>query len=872
MQNRIKIYVLFIVCSALLPIRLFGTHNRAGEITYRHISGYTYEITVTTYTYTKSQANRDRLTVNWGDGTSEEVMITSRTLLPNDYFYNTYVTQHTFPGSGVYQILMEDPNRNDGIKNIPNSVNTVFSIQTNMLISPFTGTNSTPVLLNPPIDKAAKNHIFIHNPAAYDPDGDSISYELTPCTADGGRAIDGYIVPPASDTVFINQTIGDLTWITPIDTGAYNIALHVDEWRNGMRIGRISRDMQINVYETDNNPPVNGPLVNYCVESGDTIKIDVSATDADNDPIKLYMVGKPISDETATFSVTESGQGYSKGILSWATTCDDARQQPYTFVFKSQDVSNDISLVDITSFSIRVIHSSPENLVALPGTDSIRLQWSPSRCGVPAGYKIYRKIGSYNFVHDSCEFGVPAYTGYELLDNVQGQFHNYYTDDNLGDGLVPGFDYCYMVTAYYADQAESFASEEVCTTLVPGTPPILQVSVLSDNETTGSILVSWAVPRYADTLGTGPFRYEIYRQKPGETGLTLVSTIPTSDFKDTTFTDQNINTLIFPYVYDVKLVYQDALGKWTELPGSETASSLYLNMVGSDNTVTLQINKRAPWLNYEFDVFRKNEETQQFDSIATVYQPEYSDEGLKNGVPYTYRARSLGKRPIYNSDYFVKNISHINIAEAVDTLPPCAPLLKAVSICDSAYNELTWTSPESVCGDDDIILYQIYYKPSADDDFQLIATQLPPDTTYTHNDNLESLAAIYGISAVDSFNNVSPINVYTIDSCLMFSLPNVFSPGNDGINDLYKSWNLGGFIKHVDMKIYNRFGQLIFETQDPYIKWDGYNQASKKLVPTGVYYYICDVFEPRLTGEKHYSLKGFIHVFSGEKNTQAGSE
>ena len=86
------------------------------------------------------------------------------------------------------------------LKNIPNSVNVVFSISTILNVNPAMGRNSTPVLLNPPYDKAAYGHVFIHNPAAFDPDGDSLSYALTVCTREDGKPIENYTFPPATDT------------------------------------------------------------------------------------------------------------------------------------------------------------------------------------------------------------------------------------------------------------------------------------------------------------------------------------------------------------------------------------------------------------------------------------------------------------------------------------------------------------------------------------------------------------------------------------------------------------------------------------------------------------------------------------------------
>ncbi len=848
----------------------FATHNRAGEITYRHITGFTFEFTITTYTYTLSLANREFLDINWGDGTSQRVNILKPIVyLPNNYQKNVYKAQHTFPSTGVYEVLMEDPNRNLGVKNIPNSVNTIFSIKTTVLIAPFTGTNSTPILLNPPIDNAALHHLFTHNPAAYDPDGDSLSYEFTACTAESGLPIQGYTLPPASDTIKLDPVNGNLTWSTPVDTGIYNIAMYVDEWRDGIRIGRIARDMQINVYNTDNNPPVNSPIQNYCVEAGDTVEFIFTVTDADGDPIKVFMTGGPLMDSTAWFELLEGSAGFVKYKFTWITNCNHAQQQPHNIILKSQDeVIDDISLVDISNFFIRVVHNAPENIELKPGTDTIQLSWDRTNCGVSAGYKIYRRVGTSGFIPDSCENGVPAYTGYELLDYVNGYTNTSYTDDNHGFGLVPGFDYCYMITAFYFDNAESFASTEVCTTLVAGTPPMLEVSVLQNDADTGSIKVSWAVPQGVDTLDDGPFRYEVYRRIEGETSYNKIATIPTADLSDTTYYDQNINTLIYPYFYSVKVLFEDG-GNWIEVPGSETASSLYLNLRGADNQITVEMNKRAPWLNYDYHVFRKPAENDIFDSIGRTDKPQYIDRPLPNLVPYTYKARSLGTRPLYGKDYYIENLSHINTGEAIDSVPPCPPKLEVVSVCDSSYNELTWTSPFSLCGTDDVVEYQIFHKSTLEGEFQLIATQQPPDTTFRHSETLESLAAVYGITAVDSFANVSNMDIVVIDTCQMFDLANVFSPNGDGVNDIYTSLNEGGFVKNVDMKIYNRYGALVYATTNPDIEWDGYHKETKKIVTSGVYYYICDVYEPRITGLVHKTLKGFIHVFSGDQNTSA---
>ena len=51
-------------------------------------------------------------------------------------------------------------------------------------------------------------------------------------------------------------------------------------------------------------------------------------------------------------------------------------------------------------------------------------------------------------------------------------------------------------------------------------------------------------------------------------------------------------------------------------------------------------------------------------------------------------------------------------------------------------------------------------------------------------------------------------------------IPNAFSPNNDGVND--KFWARGRYIRSVDMQIFNRWGELIFDgSGDEFLNWDG---------------------------------------------------
>jgi gliding motility-associated-like protein len=852
----------------LVSLNTMATHNRAGEITIKLISGYTYEVTVTTFTYTQSAANRSQLTVDWGDNSSSIAPLVSRTVLPNYYYHNIYTAKHTFPGPGIYQILMQDPNRNFGIVNIPNSVNVVFSIKTTMIISPEIGNNNTPVLLNFPIDKAALHHIFIHNPSAYDPDGDSLSYKLTVCTGQDGKPISGYVLPVFTDTFYVDPVVGDLVWNTPDDTGKYNVAMNIEEWRKGVKIGNITRDMQIQVYNTKNNPPVNPPLHNFCVKAGALIEFQMTTTDADLDSVKQKMTGGPfvVSSSPATFTKVASGRGFSTSTFTWQTTCDHIRNQPYQVTLKSEDVSRDISLVDIDNFSIKVLAPAPENLQAVATSTEIDLTWNQSNCGAVAGYQIYRREGSYVFSPDSCENGVPLSTGFRKIATVDGKSNIAYTDDNDGEGLVQGIQYCYLVTAYYADGGESFASNEACNSLVPGFPAILNVSVTDINEISGSIFVAWARPRNFDTLtAPGPYVFKIFRsmsQNPVD--FVLIDSIPSETLNDTTYLDNPLNTIVYPYYYTVKMFNNTPGNRFEMKPGeSEIASSLYIDIVPGDNQLSLDIRKKAPWINDSYVIYRQNTSL-GFDSIATTQVNKYVDTGLKNGVTYCYQVKSIGWRPIEGVTYNNANYSHENCGKAVDVTPPCAPILNVVSRCDSFINILTWTNPNRTCSND-IIRYNIYYSPDINSvPDSLTSTFSAVDTFFIHRmSEGVLLSGCYAVTAVDSFENESPSSArICVDQCIMYQLPNVFTPNDDNINDKFVSSNLNNVVQKVDMKIFNRYGQIVYETNDPAINWSGKYKNTNNKVPSGVYYYICDVYEPRISGTEIRTLVGFIHVYA----------
>jgi len=851
----------------LLPLQVRATHNRAGEITYQQISELTYRITVITYTSTGPEpvADRPKLEVQFGDGTSVEVPRIEEVYLPDYYKRNKYVWEHTYPGPGTYQIVVEDPNRNRNVKNIPNSVNVVFSIKTILVIDPAIGNNSTPVLLNPPIDKAALNYTFIHNPAAYDPDGDSLSYKLAICTAEGGKEIEGYTFPPFSDSLVVDERTGDLIWAAPTEVGKYNVAMTIEEWRSGVKIGKIQRDMQIEVYETENKPPVIEGIGRFCVLAGNKLTTSITATDPNGDSINLTASGGPLSldNNPALFRQLTSVPGRATGSLRWSTDCSLVRKQPYLIIIKAKDLNSELQLVDSKNIEVYVNCPKVENLAVNPSSSSITLTWNPCECANAAGYKVYRKEESTVFEPGECETGLSPEWGYDLVAQIRGHASTTFVDNNNDRGLEQATDYYYRVVAFFDDGAESFTSDEASARLVRGFPLFTKVSIVNTDTENGRIDLAWMKPSDEQIAGyNGPFSYKIYRSE-GMFGQNKVEIDSLPGLNDTVYTDINLNTASMQWSYTLELWNREP-GKWQRIGEAQIASSLFMSLIPYHKSLKITWKKNVPWQNGQYLIYRGSGTSE--DSIGHTSGLEFIDRGLQEGTSYCYRIKSIGGY----SDLGIaglENYSQRQCAVPVDSVPPCAPILSVRSVCDSLGNSLDWNNVNDSCSTD-AAFYRVYYRNTLEGEMIRLDSVSPADkTSYWHYPE-KTMAGCYAVSAVDSLGNESPMsNIVCVDECINYSLPNVFTPNGDGINDFLKP-NPYNRVEKINLKIFSRWNTLVFQTEDPEINWDGKHMNSRRTVPPGVYYYVCEVFEQRLTGIVPRYLTGFIHIIYSDGSGQ----
>ncbi len=93
----------------------------------------------------------------------------------------------------------------------------------------------------------------------------------------------------------------------------------------------------------------------------------------------------------------------------------------------------------------------------------------------------------------------------------------------------------------------------------------------------------------------------------------------------------------------------------------------------------------------------------------------------------------------------------------------------------------------------------------------------------------------------------------SISDPALTNLPNIFTPNDDHINDLFVVNSNG--ITTMTLEIFNRAGELIYKNQSKIVTWDGRTMSGSE-APTGIYYYI-------LTSEdNHYDVvKNKIYLF-----------
>jgi gliding motility-associated-like protein len=123
-----------------------------------------------------------------------------------------------------------------------------------------------------------------------------------------------------------------------------------------------------------------------------------------------------------------------------------------------------------------------------------------------------------------------------------------------------------------------------------------------------------------------------------------------------------------------------------------------------------------------------------------------------------------------------------------------------------------------------------------------------PDNTVTYTPDLDYFGADELTYRVCSQYGQCSEAVVSIDVKIdKFRIPEGFSPDGDGINDRFEIIGIEIF-NQVKIRIYNRWGNLVYQSERYQNDWDGKSNASMAIgstLPTGTYYYTIEIVDTK---------------------------
>ena len=241
---------LFIVLLFGIAFSAKGDHYYGGYITYKHLGGYKYEVTVVTYADNdKVNSDRDSIDVIWGDGTKEYIQRINNvgngeTVFPG-IKKNIYQGIHTYSDFGNYQLVFIDDFRPLDIDNIAEGKSGSTLLYFDAIIPVHdTATyckNNAPSFLTEPYMYGLEMQNFQLSLTHYDIDGDSLAFKLIKPKVRNSESVPGYDYP---DGVELDGKSGLFSWEDAED-GRYVFAYEIEEYRNGQLIGTSIADFPV---------------------------------------------------------------------------------------------------------------------------------------------------------------------------------------------------------------------------------------------------------------------------------------------------------------------------------------------------------------------------------------------------------------------------------------------------------------------------------------------------------------------------------------------------------------------------------------------------------------------------------------------------
>ncbi len=273
-------------------------------------------------------------------------------------------------GNGKYRFYANECCRNNAILNLTQKTSMIIHCEytyDNM------SANQSPRYLAIPVFFGPVNTPWVYNPLPFDPDADSIAWQIdTPvCAANQATGAytycGGYTTPSAAVTgpFTLNNVTGQLDW-TPDLQGNFVASFIVTEYRNGIEIGNSIRDMQYIVTPDSIGGrrvaipefvPITGFGVNNQNTSssynyqyyypGSPLTFTIGAMDQNNnDVLTMTAFSNLLNTNAATFTYSPTGNGNMvNGTFSWTPNANETRDQMIVIRANDGSYSKDFTII-----------------------------------------------------------------------------------------------------------------------------------------------------------------------------------------------------------------------------------------------------------------------------------------------------------------------------------------------------------------------------------------------------------------------------------------------------------------------------------------------------------------------------------------------
>jgi hypothetical protein len=360
-----------ILAIIFLNFQIFATHLMGGEIIVHNDQLGQHEVLLTLYrdiTGIPMQNNQDisiynssgsvafTITANLDTSAYHPIFgIQNGSTLPFfPYGVEIYFFSFSFqcPIPGEYTASWNNCCRNAAIINLANPSNSDMQLFSNFTVDVNT-LYSNPYFLVKPVVFLPVNTPWQYNPLPYDPDGDSLVWSLgTPNETSSinpsqGIPISGYSTPPSlpGGNLNIDPITGTISWTASVQ-GNFVYTVICEEFRNGIKVGDIRRDMQFIVLPQGPVPSIvdfNSLLTNSngipYVETiaGDAFDLNLFAVDSSVSSIAFEAYGEPFNllANPMTYIQDSTDEPFQTKIsIMWDPQSSHVRVDPYIVVLR----------------------------------------------------------------------------------------------------------------------------------------------------------------------------------------------------------------------------------------------------------------------------------------------------------------------------------------------------------------------------------------------------------------------------------------------------------------------------------------------------------------------------------------------------------